>query len=250
MKISEKEAYDDIHQQLVRELQNAYIDETGKEDDASPDIDLSFLKESAAAGKKRRKLYLRAAGIAAAVLVVLLGANIMLLASDKGDTYGDKGVLHRLYDNIYGLFTDEDDAGMDDAEDSIRITDRQDMDKAKRFLPELYVPQYIPDGYELDYLSIDRYRSGDAVCDYSYSNDEGAVLAIMEAYASGNDFEYLSQGDGEFIQKDDRTMYLVWDDVFEEYTLTVYTEACSIDIYIAGNKDKDTLIRIGEGLTK
>ena len=55
MKISEKEAYDDVHQQLVRELQNAYIDETGKEDDASPDIDLSFLKESAAAGKKRRK---------------------------------------------------------------------------------------------------------------------------------------------------------------------------------------------------
>ena len=248
MKASEKESYEAIHRQLADKLQEAYREDAGEK--ASPDIDLTFLKEDTAAGKKRKKVYMRTAGIAAAVLIVLLGANMLLLSYDKADTYGDKGVLHRLYSSVVGLFTDEDASEANDVEESFAIDDDADMAMAKRFFPDMYIPEYIPDGYTLDKLTVDRYHSGDVVCSGKYTDDNGATLEITQISASGDDFEYMSQGEGELIELADRSMYLTWDEVFEEYSLTVYTEVCSIDIYMEGNSDKTVLTDIGRGLKR
>lgn len=247
MKTSRRENYDSVHEQLVDRMQDMYLNDTPPAQD-TPDIDLSFLKEPAASGKKRGKRYMRAAGIAAAVIIVLLGANIAMLSSDNADTYGDKGVLHRLYNSINGLFTDEDDFETDDIEESMEIRDDSDIGKAKEFFPDLYVPGYIPEGYTLDTLIIDRYYSGDVICSYSYSDDEGLELDIICTYMGEGDFGYMSQAEGQMIELEDRTMYLVRDEVFDEYNLTVYTEQCSIDVCMTGGEDEDILIKIGEGL--
>ena len=40
-------------------------------------------------------------------VIVLLGANLFILVNDEADSYGDKGILHRIQQGIYGIFTDE-----------------------------------------------------------------------------------------------------------------------------------------------
>ena len=207
--------------------------------------DLSFMKEPARKKPKRR--YRVSFGkIAAAVVIVLLGTNAVLLLSNDAASYGDKGILHRLYQGIAGIVTDSDeDLNPEDEAESLNITSMKDIDKAKRFLPGLYVPQYLPQGYQLDYLSIDKYAGGDYVGTYEFTDGDGTILDICPM-AVASDSSYATSGKGELIELADRKILVSYDEVNECYTAAVYTENCLIDI--SGKLDKDEMIRVAKGL--
>lgn len=241
----EKNTYEKVHKQLSDAMQDAYINDVLK-DIKEPNIDLSFLADDNKKKRKHSKL-LRVASIAAVTIIVLLGANIALLSSDSMDAYGDKGILHRLYEGINGIFTDEDDSESTDVMETFETTDEKDIDKAKKFFPQLYIPEYIPSEYSFASLSIEKYYSGDVVCAYSYYAEE-KTLDILCLHNSDTDFDYETHKDGEIIELEDRTLYLAWNDVFEEYTLSVYLEDAVIDICMSESDDKETLIKIGTQL--
>ena len=244
----EKNTYEKVHKQLSDAMQDAYINDVIK-DIKEPNIDLSFLVDDNKKKRKHSKL-LRVVSIAAVTIIVLLGANIALLSSDSMDAYGDKGILHRLYEGINGIFTDEDDSESTDVMETFETTDEKDIDKAKKFFPQLYIPEYIPSEYSFASLSIQGQQSGDYMWSYLYNN-QGAVIEITGLYyGNSHDYIYQNQENDEMITLNDRKISVVWEDTFEEYYVTVYTEDGTIDIGMHEYNDREELINIAKGLKK
>lgn len=212
---------------------------------AVPELD--FLKKKSHRTAKQKRSF-SFGKVAAVVVIALLGANMILLISNDSQSYGDKGILHRLYQGIAGVVTDSDEAiSPDDEVEALTINSMDDIEKAKRFLPGLYVPQYIPEGYKLDDLSINKYADGDYAAAYAFSDPKGKTLGISAMFTVG-DNSYASSGQGEMIEKKDRKIFISYDEVDEVYTATVYTETGVMDI--SGDLDKTELMRVAEGLEK
>lgn len=157
-----KRSYEEVHKKLGEELEKAYLKRETPEEKI-PEFDLSFLEEqpyepteendaareenfiSPKEEKKRR--FSRFVKVAAVLIIFLLCTNIIMLGRNSTESYGDKDILHRLYQGVTGLFTDsEEKTEESDVEETVTVLDEKDIDSAKEFLPGLYVPTYIPEG--------------------------------------------------------------------------------------------------------
>ena len=161
-----KRSYEEVHKKLGEELEKAYLKRETPEEKI-PEFDLSFLEEQPyepteendaareesfiSPKEKKKHRFSRFAKVAAVLIIFLLCTNIIMLGRDSSESYGDKGILHRLYQGVTGLFTDsEEETEESDVEETVTVLDEKDIDSAKEFLPGLYVPTYIPDGYEFE----------------------------------------------------------------------------------------------------
>lgn len=242
----EKNTYEKIHKQLSDAMQDAYLNDVLK-DVKEPNIDLSFL---AADNRKERKQgrMIRISTAAAAAIVVLLGTNIILLSSESIDSYGDKAILHRLYEGINGIFTDEDDSESTDVMETFEATKEEDLDEAKKFFSGLYVPEYIPSEYSFESLNIQGQQSGDYMWSYIYSNQDAVIEITGLYYGNSHDYTYQNQQNDEMIVLSDRKISVAWEDTFEEYHATVYTENGTVDIGMHEYNDREELVNIAKGL--
>lgn len=260
-----KRSYEEVHKKLGEELEKAYLKRETPEEKI-PEFDLSFLDEqpfepteendaareesfiSPKEEKKRR--FSRFAKVAAVLIIFLLCTNIIMLGRDSTESYGDKGILHRLYQGVTGLFTDSEEETEESDMEEFMTFDRlgeKELRKAKEFLPGLYVPTYIPEGYELEQLKIEKYYSGDYLCDYAY-NSEDRIIKILLYYSMDSERSNQWPEDGELIEMSDRKIFVTEDSVSGEPWVSVYTETCNIDI--SGIFEKDQLIEIGKRMTK
>lgn len=242
----EKNTYEKIHKQLSDAMQDAYLNDVLK-DVKEPNIDLSFLAADNRKEKKQGRL-IRISTVAAAAIVVLLGTNIILLSSESIDSYGDKGILHRLYEGINGIFTDEDDSESTDVMETFETTKEEDLDEAKKFFPGLYVPEYIPAEYSFESLNIQGQQSGDYMWSYIYSNQDAVIEITGLYYGNSHDYTYQNQQNDEMIVLSDRKISVAWEDTFEEYHATVYTENGTVDIGMHEYNDREELVNIAKGL--
>ena len=256
-----KKSYEEVHKKLGEELEKAYLKRETPEEKI-PEFDLSFLDEqpyepteendaareesfiSPKEEKKRR--FSRFVKVAAVLIIFLLCTNIIMLGRDSTESYGDKGILHRLYQGVTGLFTDsEEETEESDVEETVTVLDEKDIDSAKEFLPGLYVPTYIPDGYELEQLKIKKFYSGDYQCNYEYKNEKETIKLLLYYFAD-KDFAYQWSGEGELITLQDRKILVSEDSVNNDVVVSVYTEICNIEI--VGYNNKVELISIAKGM--
>ena len=256
-----KRSYEEVHKKLEEELEKAYLKRETPEEKI-PEFDLSFLDEqpyelteendaareesfiSPKEEKKRR--FSRFVKVAAVLIIFLLCTNIIMLGRDSTESYGDKGILHRLYQGVTGLFTDsEEETEESDVEETVTVLDEKDIDSAKEFLPGLYVPTYIPDGYELEQLKIKKFYSGDYQCNYEYKNEKETIKLLLYYFAD-KDFAYQWSGEGELITLQDRKILVSEDSVNNDVVVSVYTEICNIEI--VGYNNKVELISIAKGM--
>lgn len=94
------------------------------------------------------------------LLCVLLSIGITCwLHTDSGRAAAFR--VEKLTWRVMGLIneTDPSTAGRDDVI-SIRIEDAADFDLAKKFMPELLIPGYVPEGWELESLVLMKTLSG------------------------------------------------------------------------------------------
>ena len=256
-----KRSYEEVHKKLGEELEKAYLKRETPEEKI-PEFDLSFLDEqpyepteendaareesfiSPKEEKKRR--FSRFAKVAAVLIIFLLCTNIIMLGRDSSESYGDKGILHRLYQGVTGLFTDSEEETEESDVEEFMTFDRlgeKELKKAKEFLPGLYVPTYIPDGYEFEKLEIERYKSGDYWASYYYTNGKQNIILLL-GYTISSKRTYEAQGDGALIKLNDRKIFSTSDNLTEEQCVTVYTESCNIEI--SGQLSQNELVKIGE----
>ena len=215
----------DVHRRLAEHMQEAFK-EAAHHDCNDVDVDFSFLTEETK-GERRPRRFVRVAAVAAGLVIVLLGANLFILVNDEADSYGDKGILHRIQQGIYGIFTDEEEVAENDVKETLSISEEADLDVALEFLPE--------------------YFSGSFFAEYVLTGGEDREITIGLEYAEG-DVEYASPGDGRFIEREDRKIYVAEDQVFGEVDVTVYLEDCLITISNAGAEE--TGILMADGMKK
>ena len=256
-----KKSYEEVHKRLGEELEKAYLKrETLGE--RTPEFDLSFLKEEpdapteendaareevfvpAKTEKKRR--FSRFTKVAAVVIIFLLCTNIFLLGKNSSESYGDKGILHRLYQGVTGLFTDSEEQTEDsDVEEAVTVLDEKELESAKEFLPGLYVPTYMPEGYNFEKLTLKKYYSGDYQANYWYINGNERIKILLY-YSSNLDISYQVPEEGKLIELEDRRILVFQDDIENKNIVTVYTEACSMDI--KGEVSVEDLVEIGKNM--
>ena len=247
----------DIHRRLVEEFREAdrkYGEDYGE----VPDFDFSFLDDpdSGTVDRERgsAKAYRKGSGFrrfmvaAVCVMILLLSANLLLIMTDSTDIYGDRGILHRIKTGVAGLFTDEDAADPDGIRESMSITDMKDIGSAKKFLPQLYVPGYIPDGYELERLVIDEYYSGDVMGEYDFHDKKGRDIMIAFEYMTG-DVSHTSASQGELMELPDRKIYITESSARDELCADVITE--DSHLIVTGVPDQRTeIIKLAKALEK
>lgn len=206
---------------------------------------ISSLKK---AEKKKKPFYRSFGKVAAIIVIVLLGANVILMINKSTDAYGDKGILHRIQQSVNGLFTDEEQPTQpNDIQKNLKITDPEDLDSAKAFFPQLYLPEYLPRGLELEEMDIDRYVSGDYLAGVKYKSKEGSYLYIGYIYTiSEDDMKPVSNDKGELITLPDRKIYVVDDQINKEMSSMVYTEDVIMDVN--SNLSREELIKVSKGL--
>ena len=145
-----------------------------------------------------------------------------------------------------GLFTDsEEETEESDVEETVTVLDEKDIDSAKEFFPGLYVPTYIPDGYEFEKLEIQKYYSGDSQCDYVYCKGKDK-LNLLLYYTVDSERSHQWQEDGQLIELQDRKIFVSEDSVSNASWVSVYTEMCTMDI--SGGVKQDDLITIAKGM--
>ncbi len=257
----DKNSYEEVHKKLGEELEKAYLKREVPEEDV-PEFDLSFLDEepeldaeepdavreevSVSPAKTGKRRFSRFTKVAAVVIIFLLCTNIFLLGKDSSESYGDKGILHRLYQGVTGLFTDsEEETEASDVEEALTVQEEKDLANAKEFLPELYVPTYMPEGYEFEKLTIEKYYSGDRQATYSYKSGDNKI-EILLYYLKNNSIGYQWQEEGQLIELEDRKILVSEDTVSDIPWISVYTELCNMDI--SGSKDESELIAVAKGM--
>lgn len=242
--------YEETHNKLVEAMQQASASDASG-DYKSPEIDLSFLNYPVPETKKHSKLSFSNFGrVAAVLIIVLLSLNLVLVSTDSIDSYGEKGLLHRIQVGINGIFTDQEEERLStDVVESFVISDFGKINLAKEFLPELYVPEYMPDGYVFEQLEIKEFASGDCVATYEFSEIEGNLMISCFYLMDNENVMYFDENKEEnFIQCEDRLISVYEDDVDTDtgYLSDIYFENCSIRI--SGDIQKDEIIKVSKGL--
>lgn len=240
-------SYDEVHAKLVEAMQKASCsDETGPY--KTPSVDLSFLEEDSETESKRRKFSFGRFGKVAAILIIaLLSINVLMIATNSMTSYGEKGLLHRIQVGINGIFTDEEEETMsDDVVESIVVSDVSNLKLAKEFLPSIYIPKYVPAGYEFQSLKVEKYLSGDCLGTFEYISENSAVLQIVFYSADDSNVGVFTTEDKEIIKTDDRIIR-IYDNVNQKgYVADVYTEEYCISIKSVCEKEE--LLKIAKSL--
>lgn len=244
MSSSEKSGKHQVYQNFMQKAAEEYYE---KQAGAPEPPDLSFMKQSR--NSKRDRSVKRYSAIAAAVLVVLIGGvSIGGLFTGENEVYGDKGFLHRIYNAAMGIGTDEqDEAAPEDYSESLIITDPDDLEEAVDFMDgKLYVPTYIPEGYTLKELSVEKTGDGMYLALYQYEN-KGRELRITQIPLTEDD-QISTTDEGEMIRESDRIIYVKEELVGGEFSADIYMENEMLQLFYNESIDKNEAIKIAKGL--
>ena len=238
-------SYEEVHEKLVAAMQEACMNDRSGEYD-TPVLDMSFLYEDAEKKTNKHLRFNRLSTVVAIIVVMLLGLNAVMLFSDSNEVYSEKGLLHRIHEGVRGIFTDEDPSQfveVDETGEVFIITDMKDIDKAKAFWPELCVPGYVPEGYELNKLKITKNISGIYKAIYHFEKSDCKLTIIV---ISNTVDKYLSTDEGKMIENNGRIANYYWDDIYQRNTIDVYLEDAIV--YIYGEINEDTLMKIANNI--
>lgn len=125
----------------------------------------------------------------------------------------------------------------------MEITDLSKIKEVLNICPNLYIPEYVPEGYKLETLVVVRSGTGVVRADYLYKNGE-KELTIGMTFAEDKNGTYGSSIKGHMIRLEDRIIRSIDNNSVVE----VYTEECMIGI--SGEATLDEMIEIARQLKK
>lgn len=186
--------------------------------------------------------------IVATIVIVFIIGNMLATITLEDPAYGDKGLLYRIYQSIRGIDTDKKNETIEnEVLEEATINDWDDIDTAIAFSEgTLYIPEYIPRGYNFESLEMQNMSMGDFSATYTF-NDDSNELTIIEIYSQRNE-EVSCTGDGEMIRLDDRIIYIQERDSEGNIYVSVYTENAILQIM--GAITEDEAINIAEEMER
>ncbi|MFV0518302.1 MAG: hypothetical protein ACK5MV_12985, partial [Aminipila sp.] len=146
-----------------------------------------------------------------------------------------------------GFSTEQNNDGQEDEGWITRkYTSMDDIDKAKKFMPELPVPGYIPETYKLNELYIEKLSSGGYTVEYIYNyKDKQIHINVFDII---NDTQSQNNSIGEIVIENDKEIF-VWEDVAtDSFGGSVIID--NMIIYVLGDISRDEIIKIAANLSK
>ncbi len=146
---------DDRRPQSGRSIREIISDATDRElkDFATGNLTPDELVAMAAAEERRRKRRMRRiSGIAALFVIVLACGAFFVFSTFTTDVDADKNPKEEIVTEDGVII--EDGGWGSSSEDMWEITDWKEVSAMKATIPELVIPEYIPEGYEFERLTI------------------------------------------------------------------------------------------------
>lgn len=194
--------------------------------------------EAANKTKKRKRLYKLVGGIAAVFVLILIGAVVAFNALSV-DVGADKNQKEEIVTEDGVVIEDGGYGASDNTEGNVWVAKEwKEIPTTKKLYPQLMIPEYIPEGYDFEQLTVEQIETGDLTCEYIFSNTEGDTLEIemfimegVELSTEVNDFtDVLNCSKGTiYIQEDDKKMATIQMD--GGVTIQIWND-CSNEILI------------------
>ena len=179
---------DDRRPQSGRSIREIISDATDRElkDFATGNLTPDELVAMAAAEERRRKRRMRRiSGIAALFVIVLACGAFFVFSTFTTDVDADKNPKEEIVTEDGVII--EDGGWGSSSEDTWEITDWNEVNTAKATIPELMIPEYIPEGYEFERLTIDNLGTSQRMA-FIFVNNYGIELFINE-YKQGESLQ-------------------------------------------------------------
>ena len=228
-----------------REAFDDYLKENGEE---IPDPDLSFLNKPRE--KKRHSHIYRFATVAACVALIFVTSSSMAVWMNSEAAHAMKFNLEKTFHKITNGFfsTDEEENGeTSENEISITVDSMEDIDDAVAFMPDLPIPEYIPEGFELEPLKVSKFMNGTYSVEYKFNNkdDETGIFIASRQISDGEATAGLIV-DCEVIQLNDREVYYYQDNYTKEHGASFLIMSQLIDV--TGDVNRENLIKIASNI--
>lgn len=130
---------------------------------------------------KRKKRRQRIAGFAALFVIALVSAALVFHAF-TADVGANKNAPEEIITEDGVVI--EDKGWGSSGEDCWTITSWDEVETAKATFPDLMIPQYIPEGYEFEELTVEQITPANVVYRYVFLNGEGESIKL-EIFATG-----------------------------------------------------------------
>lgn len=221
--------------------------------DSPPDFsfmeDSPFEKEEAEKTKvSRRRQPGRALWIAATLIVCFLLGGGMFCLTDTSFAHAARFHLEKIMYQISGCYYSSDD-GAEAQEDSIsiRVDSMDEIDQAVRFMPELYVPSVISEGWELDRLELKKTIKGLKTAKYTFVDQASGKFSIDEEFLP-DIVEAYNYIEGDMIELDNRKVLLLKDN--HTGLIGINFIENNVFVTISGELQETELLCVADNLTQ
>lgn len=212
---------DDRQPQQERSVREIISDATDRElkDFVTGSLTPDELVAMAAAEERRRKRRMRRiSGIAALFVIVLACGAFFVFSTFTADVDADKNPKEEIVTEDGVII--EDGGWGSSSEDTWEITDWNEVSAMKATIPELMIPEYIPEGYEFERLRIDNLGTSQRMV-FSFINTYGNELFINE-YKQGESLQVTDIFDySRIIESQKGNIYLLDTDANSKATIQI-----------------------------
>lgn len=233
-------------QRRFRDMYDEYLKDQGEQ---IPEPDLSFLQEEKPKKRKEHRVLRRFATIAACMVLLLVTSSGMAIWISSDAAHAVKFSLEKTLHRISGTFFSTDDGKEIETEEnqiSITIDSMDDIQDAVNFMPDLPVPGYIPEGFELETLTVVKYMDGSYIVDYQFKNDNKTYFSLTSnSVADGEATAGLMYESETFMVGKYKAYY--W---LDEYT-SLYGISILIDnqlVDVRGDIDRNIMLKVAENI--
>lgn len=185
-----------------------------------------------------RRRMLRRLTAAAALLMLVVTATVFAFENFTTDVDADKNAKEEIVTEDGVVI--EDGGWGSSTEENWTITDWAEIKVAKATIPELMVPEYVPEGYEFEVLTISEFE-GTANIEYIFDNG-GDKLRIQE-HIHNTSLESTHMDGGESLESTKGEIYL--QTTYDENNAVIYLDD-GITVFVWTILNNEEIVEIVE----
>lgn len=194
-------------QRLAAVLREGLEQEIGEIPEVSINID--ELKQLEAADRKTRKIKrLRTISAAAAAVIVCAAIIYTVLPESVVPVDADKNTKQKVEEKDGVVIINEGDVEGDSGEVSITETDWDKIEDLKEYVPNLYIPGYVPEGYEFEKATVKRYSEEMYESQLFFKNKSNEELLITQVSQNEGTQTYFVEGYKEKVKTSLGELYI------------------------------------------
>lgn len=235
----------EIEEQLKEGFRDAFDEYLKKKGETIPEPDFSFLNEPKE--KKDHRFLYRFGTVAVCVILIFVTSSGMAVWMNSEAAHAMKFRLEKTFHRITdGFFSTDENESAETSENEISITidSMDDIDDAIAFMPDLPVPEYIPEGFELEELKVSKFVDKSYAVSYIFKNSNNKKFMISSHSTSEEDALAVVMADSEIIKFNDRKIYYYGDNYTNEDGASfILSEQL---IAISGDLEKKDMIDLAE----